>query len=578
MDTKLAVIFAIPGRRKETRYFLEKYLSNAKFHDITNQMLANLPPKTTTKQLATRPRNYLKKEWELVVKRIIDSIKADSDLQGKLNVLIDHSVFFNGTTREFFPLFNAAFLQNKLSNNISVSHVVQIIDDVFDSFNDLSNVGELFSRRPIRTFLKLYAKSLGVSSYTNFNNDPKADANWISHTIQSLLNWRAKEMILSQSIAAQLDAKFLLWGVKQDLEVLCKFIKEDKKIFYISHPISEPRSKVKKPDDWPSLTHVINSLQLNLKSHDLLTIMPTSIDEYRLDKDNAHNYTGKLKLRWPTPTHVKSSLCESPNSLINDDVDKIDVIHPTEIELVTRKDIKREKLADVTKIQEFLNGVYGALDMRIEYELGNRDHLLVWSTAGIIVIEPFKIDKGDISGGVEMELMYLENVNDAIKMVKPDATLNELRKICAVFSKESIHKILQQTSYKEKLIPKLRLLVKTKYTLNEKIADSVISINGTVIDDPTSLGDTTLDVVAEDLQKNIEQYRNQVIIAQFLVSTLAVDPSNKEHVAVLILDKLEHLTDSQNVCKMKDFLINSQPFSWESDILEIAKSVKVFEK
>ena len=573
MDTKLVVIFAIPGRRKQTRYFLEKYLSNAKFHDITTQMKTNITSGKTTKELATKPRNYLKKEWESTVDRIIENIKRDADLQGKLNVLIDHSIFFNGNTREFYSLFNPAFLQKKLSENISVSHVVQIIDDVFDSFNDLSNRGELFSQRAIHTFLRLYAKSLGVS-YDDLNNNPKADANWISHCIQSLLNWRSKEMILSQSIADQLNAKFLLWGVKQDLEVLCKCIKEEKKIFYISHPISEPRSKVKKPDDWPSFAHFINSLQLDLKSHDLLTIMPTAIDEYRLDKDSNHHYNGKLRLRWPIPSNVKSSLCANSNSLIDNDVDKIDIIHPTEIVLGT--DFKREKLTEVTTIQEFLNGVYGALDMQIEYELGNRDHLLVWSTEGIIVVEPFKIDKGDISGGVEMELMYLQNVNESIKTAKSNTTLNELRKLCAVFSKDSIQKILQQTSYKEKLIPRLRGLVRTKYSLIEKIADSVISANGTIIDNPTSLGDTTLDAVTDDLQKNIEKYRNQVIIDQFLVSILAIEPHNKEYVAVLILNKLENLTESQNVCKMKDFLINSSLFDWESDVLDIAKSVNVF--
>lgn len=569
MATRIAIIFAPPGRRKQSKTFLEKFLPDAKFHDITTQMKTGVDSRST-RELATQPRNFLKTQWEKTVNRIVENIKSDDQFQGKLNVLIDHSLLFNGNTREFFPLFNPSFLRKHLPEDITISHVVLLIDDVFDSFHDLSRPEELFSTRATGTFLKLYAKSLGTS-YSSLNDDPKADANWISHCVRTLLNWRAKEMLIAQSVADQLGSKFALWGIKQDLEVLCRWINEELKIFYISHPISDPRSKVQTSTDWPPLVSFINSIQTSLKSFDLLTIMPTAIDEYRLEKTN-QNYTGKLKLRWPVPKQVKSSLCDSTHSLISEDVDRSNIIHPTKIVLDT--DIKRETLSDVSEIQEFLNGVYSSMDMRIEYEIGNRDHTLVWITEGIIVIEPYKPKSGKISGGVEMELHYLQNVNDFIKTtIGSSVTLKDLRKLCAVFTKDSIQKIFENSLFKNKLVPRLRNIIQTKYVLRQKIADDVINDSGKLIDDPTSLGDTTLDSVIEDLQLNIKNFRNQAIIEQFMSSILTIDPNNLDYVCILIIDKVEDFTIEENAKKMKCFLVDSEPFEWKSEFLEISSNV-----
>ena len=569
MDTRIVVIFAPPGKRKETQYFLQKVVPDAEIHDIETQLNTKFGHSDIKGLIGSKTRKFLKDEWSKVVERIIDNISSSSTLKSKLNILIGHSIYYNGNTRELFPLFDASVLKEKLKSKGYVSHVIYLIDDVFDAFFDLNKPGQLFSQRQLSIFLKLYAKSIGTE-YTQLDQNPQAYTNWISHCVNFLLNWRSSEMVLIQNIAIQLNSKFMLWGLKQDLDVLGKWItNHESKIFYISHPISEPRSNVTKPDDWPSLVDFINKIQTELKNHKLYTVMPTAIDEYRLAKMNK-NYTAKLKLRWPVPPNVQSLLCDSTSKLIDDDVDKTDILHPYDIK-INPNNVDKVKLGDIPPIQEFLNGVYSSLDMRIEYEIGNRDHLLVWSTEGIIVIEPYKIADKSISGGVKMELEYIQNVNNTLKSSIATPSLSDLRKLCAIFSKKSVEAIMQNSSFTGKIMPRLRGIIKAKYNLTQSTVDQLIQDTGKLIDDVTSLGTSLEDGVFQDIENKYSDYKKQALIEQFISTSLTLEPENIEYVMILILDNIEEiLTNTQNITEIKEFLINSKNKNWQDKLLEIA--------
>ena len=413
MTIKLAIIFAPPGKRKELGHFLKKLFSDVEIHDVETKLHTKLGLNDIKEVIGSKPKNFILDEWKRVVEGIIDNIVSEPTLKSKLNIILGHSIYYNGNTREYFPLFDATFLKEIISKKaelikteIKITHTVLIIDDVYDLFYNLRQQTELFSQHALSTFLTLYAKSINVN-YDELKNNPKAFTIWIHHCITTLLNWRAKEMVFVQNIASQLNSKFMLWGLKQDLEVLVKWIeKNEKNIIYISHPISDVREGVTKKEDWEKpLTTFINSIQMELKNNDLYSVMPTAIDEYRLENNNDHNYTSDLNLRWPVPEEVKNSLCDGTNKLVDDDYDKLKEIHPYDI-VFEEGNIKLTNYSDISTIQEFVNGVFGAIDMSIEYQIGNRDHLLVWATNGIIVVEPFSTSEGKhrITGGVKMEM------------------------------------------------------------------------------------------------------------------------------------------------------------------------------
>jgi hypothetical protein len=65
---------------------------------------------------------------------------------------------------------------------------------------------------------------------------------WKISVLSNLLSWRHSEILMAESLARQLDANFLLWGVKQPTKIAASWLgKLDSTLVYLSHPISRPR-------------------------------------------------------------------------------------------------------------------------------------------------------------------------------------------------------------------------------------------------------------------------------------------------------------------------------------------------
>jgi hypothetical protein len=163
-----------------------------------------------------------------------------------------------------FPIFDATFFKTKCDqSNITVSKTALVIDDIIDLYWDLTRPDSLFGETAFSDFMSDYPGLM-----TQVSARPHVD--WINYCAGYLLIWRAQEVTLVQSIVKQLDCKFLLWGIKQDPKVLIDWLKNPKnEIFYLSHPISEPRRDLKSTAKWPDIVRVINDLQLILEKHDM---------------------------------------------------------------------------------------------------------------------------------------------------------------------------------------------------------------------------------------------------------------------------------------------------------------------
>jgi hypothetical protein len=117
--------------------------------------------------------------------------------------------------------------------------------------------------------------------------------------------------------------------------------------------------------------------------------------------------------------------------------------------------------------KQFLNGLLISLQNNILEQLGNREHLLVLLTDGIVVIEPFSIQKNLIHGGVMKELLYLKNLNSTVSD-------DEKRKICAIFSFGSLEQIIKLQNFRRKYREKLRDLICESHSINTDVGDLLL--------------------------------------------------------------------------------------------------------
>ncbi len=528
------------------------------------------------------PRNKLELTWKNAVTRIIDDIKFSVET---FHIIVAHAVYYNSNTKEFFPIFDAGYLGGYLvKKTLQIIRTGLIIDDLFDSFSYLRQAGKLFASSGLLTFYIDYARVTRKDvkkprEFARVRDDPKAHLSWIQYCVNSLLKWRSQEIILSQSIAKQLQSEFLLWGMKQDLDVLLKWLSDrEARVFYISHPISEPRRIFQKEKKWPKIVDVINSIQIECKKQSLFTLMPTAIDEYRFDKLNNGKYTTKLTPRWPLPKAVSKLLLDY--GIINSDVDHKNILTPQIIEGNENRLSETGKIQKISKKDEdFIQGVLTALELAIHEEIGNRDHHLVWLTSGIIVIDPYSVREDKIHGGVKKELHYLRAVNQEIKKQyegNEAAIKKESRRLLAVFLKSTIEEMVRMQEFQEEWIRKLMDIVTPDYPSLNKYS-KIFDKHGRLLASGSSLGPLDIDpTVRVELDDKLPNYRKRALILEFISRSLSMDESNLDYIDILIVDNFKSLTEKQTIIRIKSFLMDSNnDLTWQDSFLNITKKAGI---
>lgn len=561
------MVLAPPGKRRVLFKFLKKE-SDLPVYDIDSKICESLGAETIRQAITTNTRNVLEDEWKKAVHHFLEQIES-SKSSPEPSILVIHTLYYNDSTREFFTIFDTSFLLQLLRDKkLTLSHVILAIDDIFDTLFILSGDKELYGHSALYDFMNEYSKALEVP-IAYVQNNPTAHLSWLHYCLNSILNWRSQEVILAQNIAKQGQSRFILWGIKQNPQVLIAWLKSERKIFYVSHPISDPRRFRASNPDWPEIVCTINNVQETFRANNMLTVMPTAIDEYRFEKskDNKGNYTSRLTPRWPVPQDTAVILTE--NELMDKDIDKTNIIFPELIEF-DMDGIKNRKEVQIAEIQGFVNGVWSTLEMSVREQLGNRDHLLVWSTDGIIVIHPYTPRKdgkrGAIHGGVQKELDYLRKVN---------ATLASPRQLCAIFLKDTVRSILAEEDFKEEYIDQLCSIVSQKHGQRLTDVSQSIDENGDFRPVSGAMGTQYIPrAVRDQISPRMTQYKYEAIEAEFISRTLTMDIDSLKFISIIFLNEIKDLTSSDTVRKIRDFLVGGVPDdSWKQDLHASARGL-----
>lgn len=211
-----------------------------------------------------------KKAFESVLITIEDEKNKNKDIFINL-----HACFYHHYTVEYLSLAKAALIR-KFQPDIFIT----LIDDIYDIHDRLRESNQIFhpsyggATDPVGAILEL----------------------------MRILDWRAKEIMMTRHFANELDVPHYVFAVKHSYDALYKLIFEDIPKFYISHPISEVR-RLQKSGEGQEANQIINAIhRLEIKSSsEFVSFLPTTIDELRIqqeEKDKKTVYTNKLMLRW----------------------------------------------------------------------------------------------------------------------------------------------------------------------------------------------------------------------------------------------------------------------------------------
>lgn len=565
------LIFVPPGQRRDMANMFKDISPDSEVFDIETMLKESLNMGNVHLMLSSYTREFIQIKWREIILTIIRQIKNSE----KNNFfLIGHAVYFANSRREYYSVVDTNYVKTTLTeNNLpSVSHVVLIIDDVVDTFNSLKGDTELFGTNTQIGFLGNYKKNFNIEDEQT-SLDYKFQLNWIHYCLTSLLSWRSQEVILSETFAGQLSeleqkCKFLLWGLKQNIHVLIKLLSNNKKILYLSHAISKPRKKFKESGEWVEPVITVNQIQQKLIEKNIHCLLPTAIDEYRFDKNN-QNFTSKLTERWPIPEFVSETL--SKYNILFADYHNLDVFELNALEY-EGKELKLDSIEINESNQEYVNGVLGSIEMNIAEQLANRDHTLVRSTDGIIVLNPLG-DNLIFHGGVRKELYYLRQINlRAISQARLQSATPNLKNLTIVIMKDIAKRLLDSDSFK----------ISVKSELGRIISHNVEGISTLeaeeLIDEKLNLLSTSQTgsmgiliepaIINSQIRPSFDENKKNVISEIFL---LMVSTMTKDHapIDVIIVDELEDILTEQNIQRMKNFQDNPTNFDWESYFFSI---------
>lgn len=561
-DSEITLVFVPPVKRTKINSFFESNI-NGNIFNLDTMICNDLGVESIQDVVTNYSRETLIQKWEENIETIFHTFKTNPK---KNNVILCHPVYYNILTREFFSIFNSGLIKQKCNDlSINITHTVHLIDDIYDIFKRLNDPAELFGESALIEFMERYSKSFNLP-FKKIQNNPKAYVGWIQHCINSILNWRAQELLLTQNIAIQLNSKFMLWGTKQNPNILIDWFLNDKQIFYISHPISEPRRIQKKKNKWPTLVNILNHLPLKLQSKGILSVMPTAIDEFRFEKKNS-NYTSKLTKRWPIPSHVKDAF--KKYLILDTDQDKLEILTPKKIIFSSNfEGIKKISKISTSKIQEYVNAAFNTLEITITESMANRDHTLVWHTNGIIVLEPYDIINNKIHGGVQKELDYVRTINNAIL----DGSETP-RKLFGVFEHKSAEAIIKSEEFKFQYINKLRDLISRNHDIEKTVVTGTVSNNSELDFSTTSLGRRISSPKKIAINAKIVSYQKESLAYAFL--HIGLTNPYMPHIGILILPKKIEQINSY-LKKIEDFLLQNKNNDWELEIIKIVKKTDQF--
>lgn len=305
----------------------------------------------------------LQQLWSSTLKEICimvsDIRKEDPDKVILINL---HSCYYHNMTQEYL-----SFISIKELLNLNPSFIVTFIDDIYEIYHRLTLAGGIFHDESNVTPTQMILRLL------------------------RLLDWRAKETMLSRFIANNLGITNYVFAVKHSFDTFSNLLFENCPKVYLSHPITEIR-RLEANGNAKEATKVreeIADISDRLSSN-FTTFLPTTIDEFIIKEKPT--MSGKTKIYYPAlekrwnvdqyKTRNESLYTNSGFTYIN----------------------KLWKENASVKIDKKISNLLEALSASISDQVTIRDYTLVEQSDMLVVYRP--VFNGNASGGVKQEFNY----------------------------------------------------------------------------------------------------------------------------------------------------------------------------
>lgn len=311
----------------------------------------------------------LEKLWKSSFEKIILKIDEIKSANPKQNILLNiHSCYFHNRTQEYISLIDLKFLEK-----ISPSLIVTVIDDIYEIHHRLTEPGGIYHDE------------------TNVSNTQ------MILRLLRLLDWRAKETMMSRFLANQLGIKNYVFAVKHSFETFSNLLFEDLQKAYLSHPITEVRRLQNRGlhEEANKIMSEITEISDRLSSL-FTTFLPTTIDEFRIknavsEDGHTKNYYAVLGKRW------ESEIFEKPKDLLYINSGFKDI-----------NELWKLNTEEIPKLDEQINNLLETLSDIISDQVTVRDYTLVEQSNMLVIYRP--IFNGNASGGVFEEFRYYKKL------------------------------------------------------------------------------------------------------------------------------------------------------------------------
>jgi hypothetical protein len=257
-----------------------------------------------------------------------------------------------------------SFARLSVLANFQPDMFVTFIDDIYDIHDRL--------RQPNQIFHPTYGGA----------TDP---AGAIFEALR-LLDWRAREIMMTRFFANELGVPHYLCAIKHSHDTLSSLLHSDKPTLYISHPIREVR-RLQRDGNQELAATVINAIATLAAraAHDFTTFLPTTIDELRIDQDKSGEFLPVLLPRWDQGKYDAPAglLYTAPRRRGRDPL--------------WASDSESRSVAPLSSLLRTLSD-------QVEAQVSSRDHELVEQSDVLLVYRP--CFNGDTSAGVLKEIAY----------------------------------------------------------------------------------------------------------------------------------------------------------------------------
>ena len=292
-----------------------------------------------------------------------------------------------------------------------MSHVLLLIDDIYDMYVQLSQPGLLYDERAgLPEYMRARQRE-GSIDLTEISADEskRLRGEWTleykANVLSVLLAWRRAEMLfMAEAVAHQLDARYMVYAIKQSTAAVASWLlNASRGGVYISHPITRPRDSRRGSGKWPSdgVVEECNALQGALDKSGVTCVMPTGIDELRFVLVGERKVP-RLDVRWPIA---------SPGERLQRHTVCGRSIGPTRASAHSLK-----PLISKTMIETGDPGS-GRLENQISTEVPFRDHHLVAADPGLLVLRPY-YGEGVASNEVAAEVDHWQTLAEDPTQVK----------------------------------------------------------------------------------------------------------------------------------------------------------------